>query len=704
MGSQPIDRLTMTQFAERRAVFRHRNTLILMWVIAALLLAVTWGHVYSLAKETRTRELANAERDLANITRLTQEHTNRTLRSADQVIRFVRSRYLEVGNKLDLAELTAQGVIDTEIFNQVGVIDAQGIYSLSNKPLKGKLDLSDRAHFKIHVNSDNEGLFISQPLLGRATGLWSVQLTRRINKPNGEFGGVVVISIDPGYFTRFYSELNLGPGGLTALYGLDGIARARKVGSQEEFGSNATGAPVFQRLANNELQGSYSAKSVVDGAERLFYFRKVQQYPLVMVAGFDTKFLLANYVEARNALVLQASLVSLLILALAGGISRHLWLLRRESQTRRHAQVQIMDRQEQLNAVLELSPDGFVSFDKNLCVKFVNPAFHQMMGFPGLQLEGLEEHDFSAWLASRCDPTARFSGVEALRVLAHDDAAAGQQTIELHDPGKRVLQVQIRLSNVGSVSQILCFRDITHETEVESMKSEFLATAAHELRTPMASIYGFAEVLLSQDEDPDLRKEFLGIIHRQSKLMVQILNELLDLARIEARRGKDFQFKRVALRDLLADLIRAFQVPVGRASPELFAPDYPIYVLADSGKLRQALLNVISNAYKYSPDGGPVLVRVEAQDPGPQGAKVCIHISDHGIGMTADQASKVFTRFYRADTSGKVPGTGLGMSITEEIVAHHKGSLAIVSSLGHGTQVSMTLPMDTATAEPSAKP
>jgi signal transduction histidine kinase len=684
----------MSSFAEMRAIFHHRNALVLVWITAALLMAVTWGHVFSLASETRTRELANAERDLSNITRLTQEHTTRTLRSADQVIRFIQSRYLEVGNRLDLAQLTNQGVIDTEIFNQIGVIDAQGIYILSNKPIKSRIDLSDRTHFKVHVSSSTEGLYISQPVLGRATGLWSIQLTRRINKLNGEFAGVVVISIDPGYFTRFYSELNLGPGGLTAMYGLDGIARARKVGAQEAFGSNAAGTQVFARLANHELQGSYTSKSVVDGTERLVYFRKVPQSALVMVAGLDVSYLLANYVNERNILVLQAALVSLLILVLAGSLSRHLWLLRREASIRSNAQTQILDRQEQLNAVLELSPDGFVSFDRDHRVKFVNPAFRHMVGHSGLPLEGSEEHDFSAWLANQCEPTSRFQGVEALRIKAQDNATASQQTIELRAPLKRILQVQIRLSHVGSVSQILYFRDITHQTEVESMKSEFLATAAHELRTPMASIYGFAEVLLSQDNDAELRKEFLGIIHRQSKLMAQILNELLDLARIEARRGKDFHFKRVLLRDLLTDLIRSYQCPAGRTSPELLAPEEAIYVMADSGKLRQALLNVISNAYKYSPGGGAVVIRIEIQETLTQRRTACIHISDHGIGMTADQTSKVFTRFYRADTSGKVPGTGLGMSITEEIVTHHGGTISIVSSLGNGTQVSLSFPMD----------
>jgi hypothetical protein len=112
-------------------------------------------------------------------------------------------------------------------FNQVGIIDAKGIYVLANLPTTGKLDLSDREHFKVHVATNTGELFVSKPVLGRASGKWSIQLTRRITRANGEFAGVVVVSIDPGYFTRFYKELNLGSEGLAALYGLDGVARAQ---------------------------------------------------------------------------------------------------------------------------------------------------------------------------------------------------------------------------------------------------------------------------------------------------------------------------------------------------------------------------------------------------------------------------------------------------------------------------------------------
>jgi signal transduction histidine kinase len=337
-----------------------------------------------------------------------------------------------------------------------------------------------------------------------------------------------------------------------------------------------------------------------------------------------------------------------------------------------------------------------VSFDQNFCVKFVNPAFRHMTGLGSVTLEGMDENDFSAWLASLCDPTARFTGLRALRNVAQDKVATARETIELKDLGHRILQVQLRLSESGTVSQILYVRDITHETEVEALKSEFLATAAHELRTPMASIYGFAEVLLTQSTDAESQKEFLGIIYKQSRLMVDILNELLDLARIEARRGKDFQYAEVKLQDLLADLIKAFQCPTGRAPPELEAPAQPITLQADSGKLRQALLNVVSNAYKYSPDGGAVRVTVELVQLADETQRVAIHISDHGMGMTAEQSSKVFTRFYRADTSGRVPGTGLGMSITKEIIEHHKGSISVISAPGEGAQVSIYLPVHTA--------
>jgi signal transduction histidine kinase len=227
---------------------------------------------------------------------------------------------------------------------------------------------------------------------------------------------------------------------------------------------------------------------------------------------------------------------------------------------------------------------------------------------------------------------------------------------------------------------------------VDRLKGEFLSTAAHELRTPMASIFGFTELLITQENDAETQKEYLGIIYRQSQRMREILDELLDLARIEARRGKDFKYSRVCGQELLAEIIRDFKCPEGRTPPQLSAPESALYVTADSGKLRQAVLNVLVNAYKFSPMGGDVGVQMELMTQDPEAPMVCIHVTDHGMGMTPAHVAQVGTRFFRADTTGTVAGSGLGMSIVKEIVSIHKGQVTVVSTMGAGTQITISLP------------
>ncbi len=251
-----------------------------------------------------------------------------------------------------------------------------------------------------------------------------------------------------------------------------------------------------------------------------------------------------------------------------------------------------------------------------------------------------------------------------------------------------MLEVGLRESPGESVTQMLYLHDISRETEVDLMKSEFLSTAAHELRTPMASIFGFSEVLLHQELDEASRTEFLTIIHKQAELMSTILNELLDLARIEARRGKDFVFKDLPVPALVTEVVHGFKLPAGRLPPRMTFPGGPVSILADQKKVQQAILNVLSNAYKYSPTGGEVCITVEYRAPW-----VAICISDSGIGLSPEQCERVGERFYRADASGKVPGTGLGVSIVKEIVDIHRGQVEIESQLGQGTTVTLLFPV-----------
>ena len=264
-----------------------------------------------------------------------------------------------------------------------------------------------------------------------------------------------------------------------------------------------------------------------------------------------------------------------------------------------------------------------------------------------------------------------------------------ETTIHLQHPQKRTLVRRVQKGSHGT-SLLLYLQDITKACEVDELKSEFLATAAHELRTPMASVLGYAELLLLRTYDAEKTRELLEIIVRQSQRVNELLNELLDLARIEARRGKDFQIGRIDVHALLQEVVVGLKVADARSLPAISSPADQLWMRADRNKVAQALNNVISNAYKYSPDGGTVDIELVA--PISDRALLGIRITDHGMGMTPEQLARICERFYRADTSGKIPGTGLGMSIVKEIVDLHGGELEITSKVGAGTTVTLWLP------------
>ncbi len=352
--------------------------------------------------------------------------------------------------------------------------------------------------------------------------------------------------------------------------------------------------------------------------------------------------------------------------------------------------MQMEDRTEQLNAIFTLSPDGFVTFDKGSRVKYANPAFFRMTMLIKSDIVGLSLDDFLARLMRQCLKQTPFPDIGSLKILQRDGGSVAEksrQLIKMQGPDNRVLEIGIRTSDASTVSQILYFRDVTYETEVDRMKSEFLSHAAHELRTPMASILGFSELLLEMELDEPTQRDLLDTIHRQSLWLVNIINELLDLARIEARGGQDLTITHVDLTALTRDTVANMAVADDRWKITLDLPSEAVYAQADIAKLRQALNNIIGNAIKYSPEGGEIRIIVVSA-----AGKAKITVSDQGIGMTPAQIPHYGERFWRADTSGNIPGTGLGVAIVKEIIEIHGGRVEIESVSGTGTAVTILLP------------
>ena len=252
---------------------------------------------------------------------------------------------------------------------------------------------------------------------------------------------------------------------------------------------------------------------------------------------------------------------------------------------------------------------------------------------------------------------------------------------------------KVFFSNDGTPLRMLGTNiDITESTIVDRMKSEFVSTAAHELRTPMTIIYGYTELLKMDMGTKNEQQEMLEVIHTQSQAMIHLLNDMLDVARIEAQAVGLYQMALQPIGPRLQTLADSFITPNNHNKVTLvLSPDLP-EVKVDIAKLEQAIKNCLSNAYKFSPKRGEVTMRVTEVTHDKQ-RKVLIAIEDQGIGMTPEQLERVFEKFYRADPSGVIPGTGLGMAIIKSIIEQHGGAIVIESELGKGTQVMLYLPV-----------
>ena len=314
-----------------------------IWLATALLLGVAWLHTFDSLDEDRAEVTASAGNELVNLARLSQEHAERTFYSADQTLRMVLGQYREHQGKIDLKAILEQGVIDTRILMEVNVIDARGILEQSSLPFSGRIDLSEREHFKVHVAPDSDAPFISRPVPGPVSGKWSIQVSRRISGKNGEFGGVAVASLDPAYFTRFYGELKLGQQGDAALVGLDRAVRAQRGGDPEEFGDDLSASPVFLRLAQGDQTGTFTSQSAHDGVERIQHFMKLPSYPLLVTIGMASKEVFSNHEQMAVQHLWQVAIISFLVVVLAAVTSWYGAARRHHSQTQAQALMRLQD-------------------------------------------------------------------------------------------------------------------------------------------------------------------------------------------------------------------------------------------------------------------------------------------------------------------------------------------------------------------------
>jgi len=236
----------------------------------------------------------------------------------------------------------------------------------------------------------------------------------------------------------------------------------------------------------------------------------------------------------------------------------------------------------------------------------------------------------------------------------------------------------------------ISFHDVTFEREIDRIQNEFISTLAHELRTPLTSIRGFSEILLTRNNiPPSDQKKYLNYINNKSVEMANIINDLLNISRIESGPELELSKEMVNINEIISQLVRFYQDNSKKHSFEVFTSEKPVKIVVDGEKIKLVLKNILINSIKFSPDGGLIKIRGEIT-----GDDYQVTIEDQGIGMTMDQVEQIFHKFYRADASNTaLGGTGLGMNIVKNIVVMHGGKIWVNSQPGKGTAVKFTLPL-----------
>jgi signal transduction histidine kinase len=223
--------------------------------------------------------------------------------------------------------------------------------------------------------------------------------------------------------------------------------------------------------------------------------------------------------------------------------------------------------------------------------------------------------------------------------------------------------------------------------ESERLKSDLVNTVSHELRTPLSGVLGFTKLLLTRDFDSETRRHYLGIIDAQARRLAELIDDFLDVRRIEEGRFERAQ-ELVDMVTLLREEAQLYSLQSPKHELAIEVGPKPLPVLGNPDRLRQVIGNLISNAIKYSPQGGIVQISAEAEN-----GSVRVEIRDEGMGIPLNQQPQIFTKFFRADAAASgITGTGLGLAVSRDIVESHGGRIGFTSTEGEGTTFFVELP------------
>ncbi|WP_214848237.1 ATP-binding protein [Exiguobacterium sp. s193] len=355
----------------------------------------------------------------------------------------------------------------------------------------------------------------------------------------------------------------------------------------------------------------------------------------------------------------------------------------------------IMRQRDITQSILQASNEGFLLTEEDGSFIFMNVKARKLLDVPGIAPSKIQER---ISMIPNLDLTTRYEMLQQVEELLAGKHSELSFRFTLQRPNESshlyfefyATSIKKERSRISRHGFLFVFRDRTEEQKMDQVKDELISTVSHELRTPLSSILGYMELLRYRKLPAEKVARYVEIMHEEAKRLTTLLNEFLDIQRMEG--GKQpYDFKPFSLRQLLVDTAEAFGETAETHQIILETPDDPVTIFADENKVKQVILNLLSNAIKYSPSADRINASLKTQ-----GDQAIITVTDYGLGIPQNAFDKLFTKFYRVDNSAirKIGGTGLGLAICKEIIESHGGAISVESELNQGSTFTVVLDLD----------
>ncbi|MGC9512376.1 MAG: PAS domain S-box protein [Fidelibacterota bacterium] len=356
----------------------------------------------------------------------------------------------------------------------------------------------------------------------------------------------------------------------------------------------------------------------------------------------------------------------------------------RDISERKQSEKELYQSRERLNIILHSIGNGVVVIDSEDRVIIYNEKARELLNLS----DPLEPIPHVRDMLIHCEQHGK------VLLDSLDTGAFSNLEIIVTEPDHRILYVTgTTFEDVDgeSAGKVFILRDVTKEREIDRMKTDFVSSVSHELRTPLTSIMGFSNTILRKEKMPeDMKKEFIEIIYNESKRLARLIEDVLSISKIES--GKiTFEMKPLNLDEVIQDAVTIYRTQAEDKQIELtYEKDEKLpEILGDRDAMSQVIVNLISNALKFTPTKGNIDVRLKHKD-----GQIVLDVEDNGMGIPKNEQDKIFQKFYRIHRPGtQIQGTGLGLSIVMEIIEKHKGKIEIFSEENMGSLFRISLPV-----------